>query len=922
MDTNDENGGDFRDFIRKKKAIAKTNYQFKVRSLVETQKSVVDWDLAFRQPIEYFMYPSLNVIPAPERPNSSHDSHSQKARVEVVSSSVSKDGEGEEGEVFQTFKPMVREEEEDTPAPDPMKHALKWKAHITEVSKLSLPSTKRLSTANKRTLLEPGSFDYDVQVRGEQYLRDHVRDSYEAKVEAERVAKAQARIRQRNIEKFGNAQVERDEKIEAVRASRRGGGVSANPSRQSALLMAELNSPEVLYANLRADGQKKKTISNMFGQVLMDQNLEEEVYIRQKTMITELVGTADYSTEGLLYYRFRDEMERERQQALMNMEPMAMRPVPAQTLESDSTELSAHLSLQRSIGNETMAQGSPLKILRAHRGAHRSYGQLESDTSTLNLSNLQRAIHALNMTSSESRLDGIDLDFEIRSSPLAPLPIVRRSENGAPISPIDSPHGMSGLITADSAVSVSTRWAQDKLMIAQLEAGKLPEAFIKRSSNLKHAYIDIPAYGIGNTHGICLGKAIKGFDTLQRMNLNDNRLSGSSVSVIMSNAASMSLHQLILSSNMLRDAGARSVAAYLSHENVLKQLELANCGLQCEDLTAICRALAKGVCAHLVDLDVSRNRIGVEGATAIAQILRHPTTPSTLKNINLAWNDVGAQGAIALAVALVHNQVLTHLNLSGNAISDQAGQRLADSLLTNETIIELNLSQNLIGGCSCFVFAKAVKKHPAIMKLDLSRNPLGEAGARSFYRTILRGLRCFVIMRSCSYFEDDKIFNYSTPSVDSPYNLNLEEPYKRSVLIELMTMATEDPISCRFGAVTWSDGKPGSQDQQLTIGVKDGEVINKITGKKWKPPKVGRLLVHFYSSVAIPTLERAATSTTMNIIQAIVIGAREEDRVDYLRLLCIDVYCTTTQAQAMILKFVQHRILGSGGLRQIDVVSW
>ena len=36
-------------------------------------------------------------------------------------------------------------------------------------------------------------------------------------------------------------------------------------------------------------------------------------------------------------------------------------------------------------------------------------------------------------------------------------------------------------------------------------------------------------------------------------------------------------------------------------------------------------------------------------------------------------------------------------------------------------------------------------------KVDLSMNPLGEAGGRALFRTILRGLRCFVVMRGCSY---------------------------------------------------------------------------------------------------------------------------------------------------------------------------
>jgi Ran GTPase-activating protein (RanGAP) involved in mRNA processing and transport len=478
--------------------------------------------------------------------------------------------------------------------------------------------------------------------------------------------------------------------------------------------------------------------------------------------------------------------------------------------------------------------------------------------------------------------------------------------------------------SAASRVSTSTRAAQDRLITAQLEAGVLPEAFIKRSSNLEFVDVDVSMYSIGDEQGLCLGRAIKNFDTLQKLNLNDNRLTGASVGIIMKNASPLSLQVLTLSSNLLRDRGASAVALFLSASNALQVLNLADCSLFCDDVTIVCKAILKGHSPFLRELDISRNQINVDGGAAVAEVLKGRSGSAyscTLASVNLAWNHVGTQGIISISAALEANSSLTSLNLSGNAVTDQAGQRMADALFSNSALKELNLSQNLVGGCSCFVFSKAVKVHPNIMKLDLSRNPLGEAGARSFYRTILRGLRCFVIMRSCSYFTDDKIFNYSSPSEDSPYDLHLEEPYKRAVLTELMIMAGEDPLSCRFGHVGWTDGKPGSVETAFPLAVKDGVVINKTTGKEFKPPRTGKMVVHFYSSVPPPTMARAATTTAVNIIQAIVSAAREEDRVDYLRLLCFDVYCTTSQAQSMIQTFAQRRILGSGGLRQIDVVS-
>ncbi len=52
----------------------------------------------------------------------------------------------------------------------------------------------------------------------------------------------------------------------------------------------------------------------------------------------------------------------------------------------------------------------------------------------------------------------------------------------------------------------SKRKAQDLLLLNQLEAGVLPETFIKASEDPRFITINLSQYGIGDVRGLCLGK--------------------------------------------------------------------------------------------------------------------------------------------------------------------------------------------------------------------------------------------------------------------------------------------------------------------------------------------------------------------------------------------------------------------------------
>jgi hypothetical protein len=131
--------------------------------------------------------------------------------------------------------------------------------------------------------------------------------------------------------------------------------------------------------------------------------------------------------------------------------------------------------------------------------------------------------------------------------------------------------------------------------------------------------------------------------------------------------------------------------------------------------------------AVLTTLSLSRNNIGVEGAKAIAEALKVNAILTTLDLIN---NNIGPEGAMAIAEALKVNAVLTKLWLGGNEIGDVGVKAIADALKSGTVVVtELWLSSNKIGDEGARAIAEALKVNAVLTTLALEWNKIGPEGA-------------------------------------------------------------------------------------------------------------------------------------------------------------------------------------------------
>ena len=121
----------------------------------------------------------------------------------------------------------------------------------------------------------------------------------------------------------------------------------------------------------------------------------------------------------------------------------------------------------------------------------------------------------------------------------------------------------------------------------------------------------------------------------------------------------------------------------------------------------------------LTTLNLRFNRIGDEGAVALGDALRGN---GVLKTIDLRYNVIGFEGAAAIAEALRGNGVLKTLNLRNNYIGDAGATAIGEALAVNGVLIDLNLMMNEIGDEGATALASALRVNGGLKKINLSYN--------------------------------------------------------------------------------------------------------------------------------------------------------------------------------------------------------
>jgi hypothetical protein len=183
----------------------------------------------------------------------------------------------------------------------------------------------------------------------------------------------------------------------------------------------------------------------------------------------------------------------------------------------------------------------------------------------------------------------------------------------------------------------------------------------------------------------------------------------------------------------LQPADAILIASDLQFMAVLTELSLFTIhprnNIGDEGAKAIAEALKVNVVVTTVDL--GDNSIRVEGAIAIAEALKVNAvlTKLYLRNNYIHVHVSRVSGAKAIAEALKVNAVVTELDLGANNIGNEGAEAIAEALKVNAVLTKLWLVSNNISADGAKAIAEALKVNTVLTKLELGSNNIGPEGA-------------------------------------------------------------------------------------------------------------------------------------------------------------------------------------------------
>ncbi|KAM9772464.1 NACHT, LRR and PYD domains-containing protein 12-like isoform 9-T9 [Syngnathus typhle] len=187
-----------------------------------------------------------------------------------------------------------------------------------------------------------------------------------------------------------------------------------------------------------------------------------------------------------------------------------------------------------------------------------------------------------------------------------------------------------------------------------------------------------------------------------------------------------SLRELNLSDNDLGDDGLEALAAGLAKPQcALQVLELEWCKLSKKSCEALASVLSSP--CSLRELNLGENDLGDDGLEALAAGLAKPQC--TLQVLKLQWCKLSKKSCEALASVLSSPCSLRELDLSYNDLGDDGLEALAAGLAKPQCTLQvLRLQLCKLSKKSCEALASVLSSPGSLRELDLSHNDLCDDG--------------------------------------------------------------------------------------------------------------------------------------------------------------------------------------------------
>ncbi|NWS74110.1 LRC34 protein, partial [Crotophaga sulcirostris] len=205
--------------------------------------------------------------------------------------------------------------------------------------------------------------------------------------------------------------------------------------------------------------------------------------------------------------------------------------------------------------------------------------------------------------------------------------------------------------------------------------------------------------------------------------------------------------------NVLTDAGAKHVAAFLQVNSTLQYLNLMFNDIGTSGAELIAKALHGN--ETLVSLRMTGNKIGNEGGLFFASMLQ---INSTLEKLDLGDCDMGTQCLTAIATALAQNRSVKAINLNRPLLyseEEETTLHIALMLKNNSSLVELHLCKHEMKNFGVERLCEALYENSSLRYLDLSCNKITRDGVKFLAELLKRNRTLEILDLNANRIEDD-----------------------------------------------------------------------------------------------------------------------------------------------------------------------
>jgi len=155
-------------------------------------------------------------------------------------------------------------------------------------------------------------------------------------------------------------------------------------------------------------------------------------------------------------------------------------------------------------------------------------------------------------------------------------------------------------------------------------------------------------------------------------------------------------------------------------KSCLQSLRLVFNDLDATNIVPLADALKHNT--SLTDLDLTRNPLGDEGISILADALQYKQSV----RLNLTFCQIGRKGAECLARLLSTQQTITSLNLTYNPLTSEGAQAIAAALRDNKSVQEFYLNLNVDFAASS-ILMNSLETNRTLKKVDVFDYPKSDA---------------------------------------------------------------------------------------------------------------------------------------------------------------------------------------------------